>query len=154
MQAMRESRTRVTTRIPKLLREHLEQAAAFRGMQLGSFILEAAAEKADSILERERVIHLAAVADVDQVALDPLRADLVNTRGTAVVLEAARDEEIRYVVYGSTIWVYGNAPGSEALDEEVPLASPDHFYTATKLAGEMYCRTYGRMFGLAPQIDR
>ena len=100
------------------------------------------------------VIHLAAVADVDQVALDPLRADLVNTRGTAVVLEAARDEDIRYVVYGSTIWVYGNAPGSEALDEEVPLASPDHFYTATKLAGEMYCRTYGRMFGLAPTILR
>ena len=67
MQAMRESRTRVTTRIPKLLREHLEQAAAFRGMQLGSFILEAAAEKADSILERERVIHLAA-ADAEVIA--------------------------------------------------------------------------------------
>ena len=100
------------------------------------------------------VIHLAAVADVDQVALDPLRADLVNTRGTAVVLEAARDEEIRHVVYGSTIWVYGNAPGAQALDEDVLLASPDHFYTATKLAGEMYCRSYGRMFGLAPTILR
>jgi UDP-glucose 4-epimerase len=100
------------------------------------------------------VIHLAAVADVDQVARDPLRAELVNTRGTAVVLEAARDEEIRHIVYGSTIWVYGNAPGGQALDEDVLLASPDHFYTATKLAGEMYCRSYGRMFGLAPTILR
>jgi UDP-glucose 4-epimerase len=100
------------------------------------------------------VIHLAAVADVDQVALDPLRAELVNTRGTAVVLEAARDEEIRHIVYGSTIWVYGNAPGAQALDEDVLLASPDHFYTATKLAGEMYCRSYGLMFGLAPTILR
>jgi UDP-glucose 4-epimerase len=100
------------------------------------------------------VIHLAAVADVDQVALDPLRADLVNTRGTAVVLEAARDENVRHVVYGSTIWVYGNAPGAQALDEDVLLASPEHFYTATKLAGEMYCRSYGRMFGLAPTILR
>ncbi len=100
------------------------------------------------------VIHLAAVADVDEVALDPLRADLVNTRGTAVVLDAARDEDVRHVVYGSTIWVYGNAPGSDALDEDVPLVAPDHFYTATKLAGEMYCRSYGRMFGLEPTILR
>ena len=100
------------------------------------------------------VIHLAAVADVDEVALDPLRADLVNTRGTAVVLAAARDEKIRHVVYGSTIWVYGNAPGAQVLDEDVLLTSPDHFYTATKLAGEMYCRSYGRMFGLEPTILR
>ena len=100
------------------------------------------------------VIHLAAVADVDQVALEPLRADLVNTRGTAVVLEAARDEDVRHVVYGSTIWVYGNACGAPALDEDVLLASPEHFYTATKLAGEMYCRSYAQMFGLAPTILR
>jgi UDP-glucose 4-epimerase len=100
------------------------------------------------------VIHLAAVADVDEVALDPVRADLVNTRGTAVVLAAARDEEIRHVVYGSTIWVYGSVPCSEVLDEDVLLASPEHFYTATKLAGEMYCRSYGHMFGLAPTILR
>jgi UDP-glucose 4-epimerase len=102
----------------------------------------------------DAVIHLAAVADVDQVALDPLRADLVNTRGTAVVLEAARDEDIRHLVYGSTIWVYGKAPGDQALDEDVLLTSPEHLYTATKLAGEMYCRAYGRMYGLAPTILR
>jgi UDP-glucose 4-epimerase len=102
----------------------------------------------------DAVIHLAAVADVDEVALDPLRADLVNTRGTGVLLEAAREEGIRTVVYGSTIWVYGNASGADPLDEDVLLASPDHFYTATKLAGEMYCRSYGQMFGLAPTILR
>ena len=70
------------------------------------------------------------------------------------MLEAARDEGIRHFVYGSTIWVYGNAPGAEALDEDVLLASPDHFYTATKLAGEMYCRSYAAMYGLAPTILR
>ena len=74
--------------------------------------------------------------------LDPLRADLVNTRGTGYLLEAARREGIRHFVYGSTIWVYGNAPGAEALDEDALLVPPDHFYTATKLAGEMYCRSY------------
>ena len=116
-------------------------------------ILDGAALRA-AMRDCEAVIHLAAVADVDQVAVDPLRADLVNTRGTAVVLEAARDESVEHVVYGSTIWVYGNAPGSASLDEDVLLASPEHFYTATKLAGEMYCRSYGLMYGLAPTILR
>jgi UDP-glucose 4-epimerase len=116
-------------------------------------ILDGAALRA-AMRDCDAVIHLAAVADVDQVAVDPLRADLVNTRGTAVVLEAARDESVEHVVYGSTIWVYGNAPGSASLDEDVLLASPEHFYTATKLAGEMYCRSYGLMYGLAPTILR
>jgi UDP-glucose 4-epimerase len=102
----------------------------------------------------DAVVHLAAVADVDEVAVDPLHADLVNTRGTGVVLEAAREEGIRRFIYGSTIWVYGNTAGAEPLDEDVPLASPEHFYTATKLAGELYCRSYGQMFGLAPTILR
>jgi UDP-glucose 4-epimerase len=102
----------------------------------------------------DAIIHLAAVADVDEVALDPMRADLVNTRGTGVMLEAAREEGIRPFIYGSTIWVYGNAVSDGPLEEDIPLVSPDHFYTATKLAGEMYCRSYGTMFGLAPTILR
>jgi UDP-glucose 4-epimerase len=102
----------------------------------------------------DAVVHLAAVADVGEVALDPLRADLVNTRGTGVMLEAARAEGIRHFVYGSTIWVYGNAPGIDPLGEDVLLAPPEHFYTATKLAGEMYCRSYETMYGLAPTILR
>lgn len=107
-----------------------------------------------AIKDCDAVIHLAAVADVGEVALDPLRADLVNTRGTGYLLEAARREGIRHFVYGSTIWVYGNAPGAEALDEDALLVPPDHFYTATKLAGEMYCRSYAAMYGLSPTILR
>jgi UDP-glucose 4-epimerase len=116
-------------------------------------ILDAASVRA-AMRGCDAVIHLAAVADVDEVALDPLRADLVNTRGTAVILEAARREAVTHLVYGSTVWVYGGTPSSEALDEEALLAPPDHFYTATKLAGEMYCRSYGQIFGLEPTILR
>jgi UDP-glucose 4-epimerase len=114
----------------------------------------AASALRSAMLGCDAVIHLAAVADVDEVAEDPLRADLVNTRGTAVMLEAARLEGICHVVYGSTIWVYGSVPRRGALDEEVMLAPPEHFYTATKLAGETYCRSYARMFALAPTILR
>ena len=58
------------------------------------------------------------------------------------------------LVYASTIWVYGNAPGPEPHDEDTPLVLPPHLYTATKLAGEMYCRSYDVLYGLPTTILR
>jgi UDP-glucose 4-epimerase len=102
----------------------------------------------------DAIIHLAAVADVNEVVLDPLRADRINVHGTQMILEAARHAEIGRVIYGSTVWVYGNAPAKGLIDEETPLALPAHLYTATKLAGEMYCRSYTHLFGLEHTILR
>jgi UDP-glucose 4-epimerase len=129
-------------------RRHADEIPGVIGDILDGMALRAAMRDCDA------VVHLAAIADVEDVVADPLRADLVNTRGTALLLEAARDERIQHIVYGSTIWVYGNAPGEDTLNEEALLAPPDHFYTATKLAGEMYCRAYSQLFGLAPTILR
>jgi UDP-glucose 4-epimerase len=101
------------------------------------------------------VVHLAAVADVAAVVADPARADLVNVRGTQFALESARTAGVRRFVYASTVWVYGGAQANgRPLDEETPLVLPRHFYTATKLAGEMYCRSYGELFGLEQSILR
>jgi UDP-glucose 4-epimerase len=100
------------------------------------------------------VIHCAAMADVDQVAKDPSRTDHANTRGTQVLLEASRHAGVSRFVYASTIWVYGDATGPEAIDEDTPLPLPKHFYTATKIAGEMYTRSYGELYGLEHTILR
>ena len=102
----------------------------------------------------QAVIHLAAVADVDQVAKDPTLTDRVNTRGTQVILEAARETGVERFVYASTIWVYGDATGPGALDEDTPLGLPKHFYTATKIAGEMYTASYGELYDLEWTILR
>jgi UDP-glucose 4-epimerase len=102
----------------------------------------------------EAIIHLAAVADVSDVLADPVRSDRINVHGTQTILEAARHNEIERVVYGSTVWVYGNAPVEGILDEESPLSLPAHFYTATKMAGEMYCRSYTQLYGLEHTILR
>src|SRR5206468_12654450 len=56
--------------------------------------------------------------------------------------------------YASTVWVYGNAPGTGSVDEDTPLVLPTHLYTATKLAGEMYCRSYEELYGLEHTILR
>jgi UDP-glucose 4-epimerase len=102
----------------------------------------------------DAVLHLAAVADVDQVAKNPTLTDEVNTRGTQVLLEGAREAGVNRFVYASTIWVYGDAAGPEAVDEDTPLGLPKHFYTATKIAGEMYTSSYGELYDLEWTILR
>ena len=93
------------------------------------------------------VMHLAASADVNIVAKEPLDAEACNARGTVTVLEAARRAQVGRVVYASTIWVYTGESG-QRVDEESPLGMPNHLYTASKLAGEMYCQSYHELYGL------
>ena len=100
----------------------------------------------------DAVIHLAAAADVGIVAEDPQGAERTNARGTLAVLEAARGTGMR-IIYGSTIWVYGES-GEGVLDEESPLGMPAHLYTATKLAGEMYCTSYAELYDVPYTILR
>ncbi len=102
----------------------------------------------------DAVIHLAAVADVNDVVADPIRADRINVHGTQMILEAARHEHIARVVYGSTVWVYGDSPAEGILDEDSAISLPSHLYTATKIAGEMYCRSYNELYGGAHTILR
>ena len=108
----------------------------------------------DALQGCDAVVHLAALADVDQVTKDPALADRVNVRGTQSLLDAARELEIGRFVYASTIWVYGDAAGPEAVDEDTPLGLPKHFYTATKIAGEMYTSAYTELYGLEHTILR
>jgi UDP-glucose 4-epimerase len=109
-------------------------------------VLREAAEGCDVI------VHLAAAADVGLVAKDPAGSERLNARGTLNVLEAARAIGAR-VVYASTIWVYSDVTETH-VDEDSQLALPSHLYTATKLAGEMYCRSYGELYDVQTTILR
>jgi uncharacterized protein (DUF1778 family) len=51
---------RITARVPKEVRERLEEAASRSGATLNQFLVQAAIEKADEVLERERVTRLSA----------------------------------------------------------------------------------------------
>jgi UDP-glucose 4-epimerase len=101
----------------------------------------------------DAIAHLAAAADVGEVQKDPLLSEHLNARGTVNVLEAAREHGVERVVYASTIWVYSDVE-AEHVDEETPLKPPAHLYTATKLAGELYCRSYRELYGVESTILR
>ncbi|MBV6699060.1 NAD(P)-dependent oxidoreductase [Kitasatospora aureofaciens] len=106
---------------------------------------------------REVVYHLAAMADVEQVRADPVRAVRINIDGTETVLEAARRSGLSRTVLASTVWVYGAALAAEdqlggdeqELDEHVPieLEHSGHLYVATKLAAEMLVHSYRELYG-------
>ncbi len=98
--------------------------------------------------ERPRaVVHLAAMAGVRPSLLDPLLYQDVNVRGTAVLLEAAREFPVENFIFGSSSSVYGE-------QEKVPFAEDDRVdrpvspYAATKAAGELLCAAWSRLHGL------
>lgn len=101
----------------------------------------------------DAVCHLAAVADVNDVLTAPESADQINTHGTVTVLEAARRAGVERVVYASTIWVYSDCV-PESVDEDTPIEPPSHLYTATKFAGELYCKSYAKLYGIDYTIMR
>jgi uncharacterized protein (DUF1778 family) len=51
-------RARISARVPKNVQARLEEAAELSGATVNQFVVQAAVEKADEIIERERVIKL------------------------------------------------------------------------------------------------
>jgi UDP-glucose 4-epimerase len=94
----------------------------------------------------EIVYHLAAVPSVARSVEDPVTSHEVNVNGTFNVLDASRLGGVRRVVFASSAAVYGETPGLPR-HEDLP-AAPVSPYGANKLAGEAYCRSFSRVYGL------
>jgi UDP-glucose 4-epimerase len=107
----------------------------------------------DAMTGCNAVVHLAAAANVNEVRDDPVDAVRRNASGTLHVLEAARCTGVGRVVYASTIWVYSDTEASRH-EEDAALSAPAHLYTASKLAGELYCRSYRELYGVDSTVLR
>ncbi len=95
----------------------------------------------------EVVVHLAARAGVRPSIADPALYERVNVQGTITLLEACRRHAVPYAVFASSSSVYGvsrDIPFQEDSSRLIP-ASP---YGVTKLAGELFCRTYHDLYGI------
>jgi UDP-glucose 4-epimerase len=94
----------------------------------------------------EVVFHQGAIASVPRSIADPVGSLEINVNGTQNVLLAARDMGVRRVVYASSSAVYGDAPVLPKR-EDLPTntLSP---YAAQKLAGELLCDVFTRIYGL------
>lgn len=92
------------------------------------------------------ILHQAALRSVPKSVDNPVLFNEVNVTGTLNILIAARDADVRRVVFASSSSVYGESKILPQKESHLPCAiSP---YAVTKLTGEYYCRTFNRIYGL------
>lgn len=104
----------------------------------------------------EYVYNLAAEANVNRFFESPRHSNLITSHGLLNVLEVARTKGVKRVLQASTEWVYGSAANSErdATEETPRAAHPDHLYTSSKIAAELFSENYARLYGLHYTIMR
>jgi len=90
------------------------------------------------------VFHLGALGSVPRSVQDPLTSSAVNVEGTLNVLLAARDENVRRVVFSSSSSVYGTRRELPVTEETPP--DPISPYGVAKLAAERYCVSFSRVY--------
>lgn len=86
------------------------------------------------------VLHHAAVTSVPQSTRTPVVAHQINATGTLNILLAAREANVRRVVFAGSTAAYGDA--AEQPTHEGLLPQPRSEYAASKLAAEAYCQAF------------
>ncbi len=92
------------------------------------------------------ILHQAALPSVPRSIDNPLTTTEVNVNGTLNILEAARFNGVRRIVYASSSSVYGDSEVMPKNEEMKPM--PKSPYAITKLAGEEYCLSFHALYGL------
>ncbi|OGI07295.1 MAG: epimerase [Candidatus Melainabacteria bacterium RIFCSPLOWO2_12_FULL_35_11] len=91
------------------------------------------------------VIHLAARAGVRPSLQQPVLYEEVNVLGTLNLLEAAKNNNCKKFIFGSSSSVYGECKNIPFKETEVNL-KPISPYGVSKLTGERYCYTYSYLY--------
>ncbi|MDE3104780.1 MAG: SDR family oxidoreductase [Acidobacteriota bacterium] len=94
----------------------------------------------------EYILHQGALPSVPRSVQDPRTSHEVNVNGTFNVLEGARLEGVRRVLYAASSSAYGDQPGFPRVETMVP--QPLSPYATQKLTGELYMQTYWRVYGV------
>jgi dTDP-glucose 4,6-dehydratase len=102
------------------------------------------------VFKRERpeiVVHWAAESHVDRSILDASPFVDTNIKGTQVLLDIAKQYEIKKFINISTDEVYGDLGEEGAFFETTPL-NPSSPYSVSKASADMLGRAYHRTYGL------
>ena len=92
------------------------------------------------------IYHLAAKVIVPDSLLYPAEYEKTNVGGTVTLLEAMHDVGNRKMVFASSGAIYGNQSVMPLREDMNPI--PESPYAVSKLAGELYIRTIGQLWGL------
>ena len=101
------------------------------------------------------IFHLAAMSNVNHVYEKPVYSVQLNVTGTVNVLEAAKQNNCKRVIFASTVWVYSGCNGTY-VNESSPFFMPGagHIYSSSKIACEFLICDYQKLYGLPYTILR
>ena len=106
---------------------------------------------ADAISGCDAIVNFAAETHVDRSITGPETFIVTNMQGTHVLLEAARQQGLRYIQV-STDEVYGSIDAG-SFTEDSPL-QPSSPYSATKTGADLLVSSYFHTYGLETVICR
>jgi dTDP-glucose 4,6-dehydratase len=132
-------------------RENLQDVAEHSRFRFVHGAIEDAAAVAAAIEDAEAVVNFAAETHVDRSIAAPDAFVQTHALGTYVLLEAARERQIRYLQV-STDEVYGSIEQG-SFTESSPL-EPSSPYSATKAGADLLVASYQRTYGLEALICR
>jgi UDP-N-acetylglucosamine/UDP-N-acetyl-alpha-D-glucosaminouronate 4-epimerase len=92
------------------------------------------------------VLHQAAIASVPRSIEDPEYSHTANINGTLNILQAAREQRVKRLVYAASSSAYGNQPGQPRVETMSPM--PVSPYAVQKLTGEYYLQAWYEVYGL------
>lgn len=92
------------------------------------------------------IFHQAAMPSVPRSVADPATSNEYNVTGTLNIFIAARDHDVRRVVYASSSSVYGDTEVLPKVETMVP--RPMSPYAVSKVTGEAYGRVFMELYGL------
>ena len=94
----------------------------------------------------DAISHQAALGSVPRSIKAPASSHEVNVTGFINLLEAAREQRIKRIVYASSSAVYGDLEESPKREDRTGrVLSP---YAATKMANELYAEAYSRSYDM------
>ena len=97
------------------------------------------------------VFHLAAESRLQPAIHNPIQAVHKNCVGTTTMLQCAREAGVKRFVYSSTSSGYGNNPYPNDENQPDDCLNP---YSASKVAGEKFCKMYYNLYGLETVVLR
>ncbi|RMF50514.1 MAG: SDR family oxidoreductase [Chloroflexota bacterium] len=92
------------------------------------------------------VLHQAAIPSVPRSVADPRLTHDSCATGTLNVLIAARDAQVKRVIYAASSSAYGDIEGTYKREDMPPC--PLSPYAVAKLVGEQYCQVFYNIYGL------
>jgi UDP-glucose 4-epimerase len=106
----------------------------------------------DALRGVQRVYHLAAQSNVLGAVTDLDYSFTSNVIGTYNVLAAAHAASVERVVFASSREAYGEVEAIPVREDRA--MNPKNGYGASKVAGEVYCRTFQSTYGLDVSVLR